>query len=182
MRAAGWLAALAAMAAACTARAAILYWTIDGTAGESFTSAYLQTLECADGNTDNVVAWLYSLDASTGERIDYEPAVGLESVDSGGTMFCGESNPTEIPSDPGRIYGVGLGVLEQDGSVTAYFSSERHTFESLVEMAVVQISEVGVYDHAWNLAMASWSVPEPNGALLMLLGVAVLSLRRKRNA
>ena len=183
MRAAGWIVALATAMMACTLRAATVYWTIDGEAGDSFAAAYLRTLAIADGNADDVVAWLYALDASSGERIDYyESAVGIERVDGTERIFYGESNPTEIPADPARVYGVQLGVLGENGSFTALFSSEQLTFERLVKMAAVQMSEVGVYDQAWNLATASWVVPEPNGALLVLIGSAFLSLRRKRNA
>ena len=119
MRAAGWIAALATAMTACTLRAATVYWTIDGEAGDSFAEAYMQTLEIADNNAENVVAWLYSLDTSSGERIDYEPAVGIESEAGAGLIFYGESNPTAIPADPALVYGVQLGVLEEDGSVTA---------------------------------------------------------------
>lgn len=182
MRAAGWIVALATAMTACTLRADLLYWMIDGEASESFSKAYLQTLESAGGNADNVGALLYSLDTSSGKRIDYEPTVGIVSEDGAGRMFWGESIHAEISADPALVYGVQLGVLEEDGSFTAQFSSERLTFERLVKMGAVQMSAVGVYDQAWNLATASWAVPEPNGALLVLVGTALLALRRRCNA
>ena len=182
MRAAGWIVALATAMTVCTLRADLLYWMIDGEASDSFSAAYMQTLESANGNAENVVARLYSLDTSSGKRIDYEPAVGIVSEDGAGRMFLGESFSAEILDDFSWVYGVQLGVLGEDNSFIAQFSSERLTFERLDEMGAVQKSEVGFYDKPWNLATAVWTVPEPNGALLVLVGTALLSLRRRCNA
>ena len=182
MRAAGWIVALATAMTACTLRADLLYWMIDGEAGDSFSAAYLQTLESANGNAENVVALLYSLDTSSGDRIDYKPVVGIESEDDAGRMFGGESIYAEISADSSLVYGVQLGVLGADNSFTAQFSSEQLTYKRLVEKGAVQKSAVATYDQAWNLATAVWTVPEPNGALLVLVGTALLALRRRCNA
>ena len=182
MRAAGWIVALATAMTACTLRADLLYWMIDGEASESFSKAYLQTLKSAGDNADNVGALLYSLDTSSGTRIDYEPAVGIMSEDDAGRMFLGESIYAEISADSSLVYGVQLGVLGEDNSFIAQFSSERLTYERLVEKGAVQKSAVATYDQAWNLATAVWTVPEPNGALLVLVGTALLALRRRCNA
>ena len=182
MRAAGWIVALATAMTACTLRADLLYWMIDGEAGDSFSAAYLQTLESANGKADNVVALLYSLDTSSGKRIDYKPAVGIVSEDDAGWMFDGWSISAEISADSDLVYGVQLGVFGADGSFTAQFSSERLTYERLDEMGAVQKIAVGTYDQPWNLATAVWTVPEPNGALLVLVGTALLALRRRCNA
>ena len=182
MRAAGWIVALATAMTACTLRADLLYWMIAGEARESFSKAYLQTLKSANDKADNVVALLYSLDTSSGTRIDYEPAVGIVSVDDAGRMFWGESIYAEISADSSLVYGVQLGVLGADNSFTAQFSSEQLTYKRLDEMGAVQKGEVATYDKPWNLATAVWTVPEPNGALLVLVGTALLALRRRCNA
>ena len=182
MRAAGWIVTLATAMTACTLRADVLYWMIDGEAGDSFSAAYLQTLERAGGDAEKVGSLLYSLDTSSGDRIDYKPVVGIESEDDAGRMFGGESIYAEISADSSLVYGVQLGVLGADNSFTAQFSSERLTYERLDEMGAVQKSAVATYDQAWNLATAVWTVPEPNGALLVLIGTALLALRRRCNA
>ena len=73
-------------------------------------------------------------------------------------------------------------MLGEDNSFTAQFSSEQLTYKRLEGMGAVQKIAVATYDQAWNLATAVWTVPEPNGALLVLVGTALLALRRRCNA
>lgn len=178
------LAAGFAALAAHVASADILYWMIDGTASDSLTAAYLATLEKAGGDADNVVARLYSTDMTTGERIDHN-AISVVSVDNLGEKFDGWPVDISIPSSPARLYAVELGILREDGSITAYYVSDSQSYANLVEMGMVQMLPVSSYDTPWNLAAGGWSavaVPEPSGGLLLLLGTACLMLRRKRHA
>ena len=178
--------ALALMAGA--ARSDVMYWMIDGEASEGFRIAYAQTLEQArqqGGDADSVVARLYSTDTTTGERIDYDTIFVVSKEDSLGKEFDGGPVGTEIPSSPDWLYAVELGILREDSSITAYYVSDSQSYENLVAMGSVQMSQVGTYDTPWNLAAGGWSavaVPEPSGGLLLLLGTACLMLRRGRHA
>ena len=185
-RVARLLAAVFAAFAAHVARADLLYWMIDGTADDSLTAAYLATVEKAGGDAENVVAQLYSIDTTTGARIDYDNGViSVVSEDYLGKEFVGWPSDTEIQSSPGRLYAVELGILREDLSIIPYYVSESLSYENLVAMGAVQKNPVGTYDTAWNLAAGGWSaiaVPEPSGGLLLLLGTACLMLRRRRHA
>lgn len=171
---AGWLSS--------PAPAGILYWMVDGDASESLSYAYAQTLGQAGGKAEDVVVRLYSTDAAGAGREDYD-VVGVETADLGAT-FSGAAVATEIPSYPARIYGLELGVIGEDGEITAYFTAGGESYESLVAMEVVQLGAVGGYGQAWNLASSVWTattVPEPSGGILLLFGMAGLLLRRGRN-
>lgn len=184
-RVVGFLAAGFVAFAAHVASADLLYWMIGGTASDSLTAAYLATLEKAGSNADNVVARLYSTDTTTGARIDYD-VISVESEGNLGKEFDGWPVETSILSSPDwLLYAVELGILQEDGSITAYYVSDSQSYENLVAMGSVQMSPVGSYDTAWNLAVGGWSaiaVPEPSGGLLLLLGTACLMLRRRRHA
>ena len=174
------------------ARGGVLYWMIDGVAHESFQIAYAQTLQKAS-DPDSVVARAYAVDKSTGTRETYD-FVGVAAVanDKGGTSFDGTSVPVELPStvEPDNlIFGVEMGFMDGNDTFTATYcawDAKGLTYAQLNAMGAIQSNATASYDRAVNAAEAPWSaptpVPEPTGGLLVVLGGAVLLLRRNGHA
>ena len=179
------------------ARGDVLYWMIDGDASESFQYAYAQTLKKAkdtvQGGNADVVARVYAVDESTGTRETYDPVV-VEAVanDKGGTSFVGASVPETLPSTAASgnwIFGVEMGFMDGNNFTATYWAWDAQglTYAQLDAMGAIQSSATASYDQAVNAAEAPWtdnphSVPEPTGGLLVLLGGAVLLLRRNGHA
>lgn len=183
------------------ARGGVLYWMIADDASESFQYAYAQTLQKAKdtvqgANADNVVARAYAVDKSTGTRETYEFFVGVAAVanDKGGTSFDGAPVPVAVElsstDEPDNwIFGVEIGVMDGDGTFTATYcawDAKGLTYAQLDAMGAIQSNATASYDQAVNAAEATWSeptpVPEPTGGLLVVLGGAVLLLRRNGHA
>ena len=190
------LSALVLVLMAGAARGGVLYWMIDGDASASFQIAYAQTLQKAKkqgGNADSVVARAYAVDKkSTGTRKTYE-FVGVAAVDDAGTSFKGWSIPETLPStiEPDNlIFGVEMGFMDGDNNFTATYwawDAQGLTYAQLNEMGAIQSGPTAIYDGPVNAAKAPWtnnphSVPEPTGGLLVVLGGAVLLLRRNGHA
>ena len=179
------------------ARGGVLYWMIADDASESFQFAYAQTLQKAKdtvqgANADSVVARAYAVDKSTGTRETYD-FVGVAAADDAGTSFDGAPVPVELPSTAASdswIFGVEMGVMDGDGNFTATYwawDAQGLTYAQLDAMGAIQSSATASYDQAVNAAGAPWSdnpnsVPEPTGGLLVVLGGAVLLLRRNGHA
>ena len=178
------------------ARGGVLYWMIDGDASDSFQFAYAQTLIEAgkkDCNADSVVARAYAVDKSTGTRETYK-FVGVAAVanDKGGTSFDGAPLPVELPStvEPDNlIFGVEMGFMDGDGNFTATswaWDAEGLTYAQLNAMGAIQSNATANYDGPINAAGETWftptPAPEPTGGLLVVLGGAVLFLRRNGHA
>ena len=178
------------------ARGGVLYWMIDGDASESFQLAYARTLQKAKdtvqgANADSVVARAYAVDKSTGTRETY--FVGVAAADDAGTSFDGAPVPVELPSTAASdkwIFGVEIGVMDGDGTFTATYwawDAQGLTYAQLNAMGAIQSSPTASYGGPVNAAEAPWtdnphSVPEPTGGLLVVLGGAVLLLRRNGHA
>ena len=177
------------------ARGGVLYWMIDGDASESFQLAYARTLQKAkdtvQGGNADVVARVYAVDESTGTRETYD-FVGVAAATDAGTSFDGAPVPVELPSTAASdkwIFGVEIGVMDGDGTFTATYcawDAKGLTYAQLDAMGAIQSNETAIYDRAINAAGATWSattpVPEPTGGLLVVLGGAVLLLRRNGHA
>ena len=174
------------------ARGGVLYWMIDGDASDSFQFAYAQTLQKAS-DPDSVVARAYAVDKSTGTRETYD-FVGVGTNEEG-TSFDGAPVPVAVElsstAEPDSwIFGVEMGVMDGDGTFTATYwawDAQGLTYAQLDAMGAIQSSATASYDQAVNAAEAPWtdnpnSVPEPTGGLLVVLGGAVLLLRRNGHA
>ena len=193
------LSALVLVLMAGAARGGVLYWMIDGVASKDFQYAYAQTLQKAKdtvqgANADSVVARAYAVDKSTGTRETYD-FVGVAAADDAGTSFDGAPVPVAVElsstAEPDSwIFGVEMGVMDGDGTFTATYwawDAQGLTYAQLDAMGAIQSSATASYDQAVNAAEAPWtdnpnSVPEPTGGLLVVLGGAVLLLRRNGHA
>lgn len=178
------------------ARGGVLYWMIAGDASESFQFAYAQTLLKAEElrvDADSVVARAYAVDESTGTRETYDfVGVAAAANDAGTTSFDGAPVPVELPPTAASgkwIFGVEIGVMDGDGTFTATYcawDAKGLTYAQLDAMGAIQSNATASYDQAVNAAEATWSeptpVPEPTGGLLVVLGGAVLLLRRNGHA
>ena len=173
------------------ARGGVLYWMIDGDASASFQLAYAQTLQKAKGDAENVAARAYAVDKSTGTRQTYE-LVEVKAADGAGTSFVGASVPETLPPTAASgnwIFGVEIGFMEGDTFTATYWAWDAQglTYAQLDAMGAIQSSPTASYDGPVNAAEAPWtdnphSVPEPTGGLLVVLGGAVLLLRRNGHA
>ena len=192
------LSALVLVLMAGAARGGVLYWMIDGVASKDFQYAYAQTLQKAKntvqgGNADSVVARAYAVDKSTGTRETYD-FVGVAAADDAGTSFDGAPVPVELPSTAASdnwIFGVEMGFMDGDDTFTVTYcawDAKGLTYAQLDAMGAIQSNATASYDRPINVAVAggTWSeptpVPEPTGGLLVVLGGAVLLLRRNGHA
>ena len=185
------LSALVLVLMAGAARGGVLYWMIDGDASESFQLAYARTLQKAKGDAGNVAARAYAVDKSTGTRQTYD-LVEVKAANGAGTSFVGESVPETLPPTAASgdwIFGVEMGFMDGDGTFTATswaWDAEGLTYAQLNAMGAIQSNATAIYDRAINAAEATWftptPAPEPTGGLLVVLGGAVLLLRRNGHA
>ena len=174
----------AAVALATFARADMLYWQVNSEAPEASDYSYAKVLYANDyvRNDSQVLTSYINGETSVGT----DPAKGV--IDATGGLFADLSNVSGITDWTGyqfvvELYGEGGQVLANSGWKTFSNLSDAH---AIIEEAAgfsnnwQTMQALGSYSGGWSAGAAP--VPEPTSGLLVLIGAALVGLRRKKVA
>jgi len=149
---------VALMVSAVSSQAAYLWWQIENPTVE----------EGKSWATANI----YARNIKTGDKGD---SLGTLDNIGGGYSALDWAGVT----DKGADYGYYIELMSSDNKLVGYTSnSSEMTYTALVNQGMITASLDVVPTAVWH--GGTISAPEPTSAMLMLLGVAGLSLRRKQ--
>lgn len=146
---------------AAAAEDSYLYWMV-GNAADGLT--YDTVKIKADGATPYLQ--ICDSDGSLGDSVTKDQASNYETINGGLFAYLG-SNPS-----------YGSFVIELYNDSTFIAQSESLSMSAALANYITQNNSMANLSAAW--APVSFAIPEPNSAMLILIGCAALGLRRRR--
>ena len=137
-------------------------------------SGYLNLLAQNGASLGESVAW--GADTTTPNSVLQYNEIGGGSTDPGDVSVCGFW--ASLSSQTGWKNGYSF-VVELFNDSTWVGQSAELSYNDAVTEGLISFGKMTPPPIPW--AAATFAVPEPNSALLMLLGCAVLALRRRRS-
>ena len=174
-------------------RAEVLLWMVDDPVIQSWggsTFKYTDTVLGPDGGYYDLNAARISAMDGDGNVVYlsiYDTQAGVFDPDVTGVLL-NETRPAVLPVWAGVIpavdadhwsFAIELGVVDDQGVWTSVATSGYETYDNLRQYIAVDVADMPGY-LPW--APDVFNAPEPSSGLLMFLGGALLTLRRRRRA
>ena len=154
--------------AAMVSQASYLYWQVSGEDISSITHT-------SDPNMHVNYATVWAV-AENGDKVD----VGWSNVSLSGDGEFMHINAADLDSYEGTAYSYYIELANYSTSYdnrTVLAESELWSYDRLVSAGYVQVDHLTSIQQAWT--GGAYSVPEPTSALMILLGLSALALRRR---
>jgi len=180
----GILIAISLLTSAVFAEDSYLYWMVDPNAKvgeESIAGSYAKVGVMQDNSGENVsYLTLYTSDGvDMGQFVDVNSlnGQGLFAYIGSDYLASGYSYYVELANDQGFLGRTG--TISYDTAKSSGMLADLTSTESMTS-----IMEKSAAGQVWsmNSPLTPTPIPEPNSAVLMLLGFAALGLKRKRKA